>query len=114
MTDDLWQELRSKSQQLEASIKSLRRTGAEYAQAERDYKVLLRQECLKLKDDGMAIGLIDKTCYGIPSVAEARFKRDVAEAVYKANQEAINSLKLQLRLIDSQINRDWGQAGRQT
>lgn len=114
MTDDLWQELRSKSQQLETSIKSLRRTGAEYAQAERDYKVLLRQECLKLKDDGMAIGLIDKTCYGIPSVAEARFKRDVAEAVYKANQEAINSLKLQLRLIDSQINRDWGQAGRQT
>lgn len=114
MIDDLWQELRSKSQQLETSIKSLRRTGAEYAQAERDYKVLLRQECLKLKDDGMAIGLIDKTCYGIPSVAEARFKRDVSEAVYKANQEAINSLKLQLRLIDSQINRDWGQAGRQT
>lgn len=114
MIDDLWQELRSKSQQLETSIKSLRRTGAEYAQAERDYKVLLRQECLKLKDDGMAIGLIDKTCYGIPSVAEARFKRDVAEAVYKANQEAINSLKLQLRLIDSQINRDWGQAGSQT
>ena len=114
MTDDLWQELRSKSQQLETSIKSLRRTGAEYAQSERDYKVLLRQECLKLKDDGMAIGLIDKTCYGIPSVAEARFKRDVAEVVYKANQEAINSLKLQLRLIDSQINRDWGQAGRQT
>lgn len=114
MIDDLWQELRSKSQQLETSIKSLRRTGAEYAQAERDYKVLLRQECLKLKDDGMAIGLIDKTCYGIPSVAEARFKRDVSEAVYKANQEAINSLKLQLRLIDSQINRDWGQAERQT
>ena len=114
MIDDLWQELRSKSQQLETSIKSLRRTGAQYAQAERDYKVLLRQECLKLKDDGMAIGLIDKTCYGIPSVAEARFKRDVSEAVYKANQEAISSLKLQLRLIDSQINRDWGQAGRQT
>ena len=62
----------------------------------------------------MAIGLIDKTCYGIPSVAEARFQRDVAEAVYRANQEAINSLKLQLRLIDSQINRDWNAAGRQT
>lgn len=114
MTDDLWQELRVKSQQLEASIKSLRQTGTAYGRAERDYKVLLRQECLKLRDDGMAIGLIDKTCYGIPSVAEARFQRDVAEAVYRANQEAINSLKLQLRLIDSQINRDWNAAGRQT
>ena len=110
MTDDLWQELRSKTAQLETSIKSLRKTGTDYAQAEKDYKVLLRQECLKLRDQGVAIGLIDKTCYGIPSVAEARFKRDVAEAVYKANQEAINSIKLQLRLIDAQINRDWGAA----
>lgn len=112
MTDDLWTELRKKSEQLQASVKSLRKSGSEYAQAERDYKVLLRQECLKLRDDGVAIGLIDKTCYGIPSVAEARFKRDVAEAVYKANTEAINSLKLQLRLLDSQINREWNQAGR--
>jgi hypothetical protein len=53
--------------------------------------------------------MIDKTAYGIPSVAEARFKRDVAEVTYKANQEAINSIKLQLRLIENQIQREWGQ-----
>jgi hypothetical protein len=101
-------EIQSKTQQLDFSIKQLRKSGTDYAQAERDYKVLLRQECLKLRDDGMAIGMIDKTCYGIPSVAEARFKRDVAEAVYKANLEAINSIKLQLRLIENQIQREWG------
>ena len=107
---DLYQELQSKIKELEISIKQLRVSGTSYAQAERDYKVLLRTECLKLRDDGMAIGMIDKTCYGIPSVAEARFKRDVAEAVYKANMEAINSIKLQMRLIESQIQREWGQA----
>lgn len=80
---DLWAELQQKSAQLNTSVKTLRNSGSEYAAAERDYKVLLRTECLKLKDDGVAIGLIDKTCYGIPSVAEARFKRDVAEAVYR-------------------------------
>lgn len=69
---------------------------------------MLRKECLRLRDDGMAIGLIDKTCYGIPSVAEARFKRDVCETVYKANLEAINSIKLQLRLIENQLQREWG------
>ena len=105
---DLYNELQAKTRQLERSIKELRTSGTEYASAERDYKVLLRQECLKLRDAGMAIGLIDKTCYGIPSVAEARFKRDVAEAVYKANMEAINSLKLQMRLLESQISREWG------
>ena len=84
---DLWTELQQKSAQLNTAVKTLRNSGSEYAAAERDYKVLLRTECLKLKDEGVAIGLIDKTCYGIPSVAEARFKRDVSEAVYKANRK---------------------------
>lgn len=108
MENDLYFELQTKTKQLESSIRQLRISGTEYAQAEKDYKVLLRQVCLKLRDEGMAIGLIDKTCYGVPSVAEARFKRDVAEAVYKANLEAINSTKLQLRLIENQLQREWG------
>lgn len=106
---DLLNELQQKIRELEASIKMLRRTGTAYAEAERDYKILLRQECLKLRSEGMAIGMIDKTCYGIPEVAAARFQRDVAETVYKANQEAINSTKLQLRLLEGQIQREWGQ-----
>lgn len=105
---ELYIELQAKTQQLDRSIKQLRVSGTEYAQAERDYKILLRQECLRLRDSGMAIGMIDKTCYGIPSVAEARFKRDVAEAVYKANLEAINSIKLQMRLLENQLQREWG------
>ena len=106
---ELYAELQTKTRQLEASIRQLRQNGTAYAQAEMEYKMLLRQECLKLRDEGMAIGMIDKTAYGIPAVAEARFKRDVAETVYKANQEAINSIKLQLRLIENQISREWGQ-----
>lgn len=104
---DLFNELQLKTKELEVSVKSLRQSGTNYAQAEKDYKVLLRQECLKLRDEGMAIGMIDKTCYGIPSVAEARFKRDVAEAIYKANLEAINSIKLQMRIIEGQLNREY-------
>jgi hypothetical protein len=106
---DLYNELQQKTRELETSIKLLRKNGTAYAEAEKDYKILLRTECLKMRDEGMAVGMIDKTAYGIPSVAEARFKRDVAEATYKANQEAINSIKLQLRLIENQIQREWGQ-----
>ena len=107
MQMDLYQELQSKTRELDVSIKQLRISGSEFAEAERDYKVLLRSECLKLRDAGMAIGMIDKTCYGIPSVADARFKRDVAQTVYKANLEAINSIKLQMRLIEAQLQREW-------
>jgi hypothetical protein len=104
---DLMEDLNIKIKELNTSIKSLRKTGTEYAEAERAYKVCLRQECLKLRDEGMAIGMIDKTCYGIPIVAEKRFIRDVAEAVYKANLEAVNSIKLQIRIIEGQINREY-------
>ena len=107
MNYDLYTELQEKTKQLDVSIKQLRISGTSFAEAERDYKVLLRAECLRLRDEGMAIGMIDKTCYGIPSVAEARFKRDMAEVVYKANLEAINSIKLQMRLIEAQISREW-------
>lgn len=108
---DLYTELQKLTEDLEISIKSLRKTGTAYAQAEKDYKVLLRQECLKLRDEGMAIGMIDKTCYGIPSVAEARFKRDVADATYTANKEAINSIKLRMRLVENQLQREWSATG---
>ena len=104
---DLMKRLEELNAELDESIKLLRKNGTNAAEAERKYKMLLRQECLKARDEGMAVGLIEKTCYGIPSVADARFERDVAEAVYKANQEHINIKKLQLRIVENQISREW-------
>ena len=109
---DLQIELDKQVELLQKSLEKLKETGRDYAQAERDYKVLLRQEVLKMRDEGVAIGVITLTCYGIPSVAEARFKRDVAEAIYQANQEAINTYKLKIRLIESQIGREWNNESR--
>lgn len=108
---ELYDELTKLTNQLETSIKMLRQNGTAYAQAEKDYKILLRTECLRLRDEGMAIGMIDKTCYGIPAVAEARYRRDCADAVYTANKEAINSIKLRMRLVENQLQREWSAAG---
>ena len=105
---DLALELQDKIEKLNISIQELRKSGRGLAEAEREYKILLRQECLKLRDEGMAVGMIDKTCYGIPSVAEARFRRDVAEVKYKANMEAINTYKLEIRIIQNQIDKEYG------
>ena len=107
---ELWEELQQKDEMLKYCIKSLQKNGRALAEAERAYKVLLREECLKLRDEGMPVTLIEKICYGIPSVADARFARDIAEAAYKANQEAIMGIKLQMKIIDAQIDREWGQA----
>ena len=107
---DLQIELNKNIEALQLSLESLRKTGSAYAEAEQKYKVLLRQEVLKLRDEGVAIGVIQLTCYGIPSVAQARFERDVALATYQANQEAIQTYKLKIRLIENQISREYSNA----
>ena len=98
-----------KINELNISLKKLRETGTEYAEAERDYKITLRQEALKLRnDDKLPVTLIQQIVYGVPEVAGKRFKRDVKEAIYKSNQEAINVLKLQIRIMENQIQREYG------
>ena len=106
---DLYEEMQKKIKELEVSVKALRKTGTEFAQAEMNYKIKLSQETFKLRDSGTAVTMIPLTIYGIKEVAELRFKRDIAETIYKANQESINSLKLQIRIIEGQIGREMGQ-----
>ena len=108
---NLFNEMQKLLNDLNVSIKKLRETGTDFAEAERDYKITLRQEALKLRaEKGMPVTLIQQVVYGIPEVADKRFKRDVKEAIYQANQEAINSIKLQIRVIERQLNREWGNA----
>lgn len=106
---DLLEQISKLNRDLSQSIKLLRQNGEEYAKKERDYKITLRQEALKLRQEkGMAVTLIDLIIYGVPEVAQKRFERDVAQAMYEANKEHINTVKLQLRLLESQLNREWG------
>lgn len=106
---DLYNDLQRKIEELNISIKSLRTTGTEFAEAERDYKIKLREEALKLRaEKGMPVTLINQVVYGVPEVASKRFNRDVKQAVYQANLEAINSIKLQIRVIEAQLQREWG------
>lgn len=109
--NDLINELNDLSIRLPASLDQLKRYGTERAQAEHDYKIVMRQEALKLRADGMAISLIDKVVYGIPAVADARLKRDIADTMYRTAQESINTLKLRMRILDAQITREWNSNG---
>ena len=104
---DLYEELNQKNKHLNRSVKELRTSGTNYAQAEQNYKMELSKETLKLRDSGMPVTMIPLVVYGRPNVAKLRFERDVAEAVYKANLESINSLKLQIRILENQIGREW-------
>lgn len=106
---DLVEQLFKLQNQLNASIKRLAETGRAFAEAERDYKITLRTEALKLRaEKGLPVTLIAQIIYGVPEVADLRFKRDIAETIYNTNQEHINSTKLQMRILEGQIQREWG------
>lgn len=84
--------------------------GKELSEAERDYKIALRQHALSLKDDGMAATLINLTVYGVPDVAELRQRRDFAQSRYEVSKEKIMALKLNIRVLENIIEREWGKA----
>ena len=109
---DLYEEIQRLMLELTASIRKLRDNGAKLAEAERDYKITLRQEALKLRAGDMPVTLINSVIYGVPQVAEKRFTRDVEQANYDANKEHINVTKLKLRILEAQLAREWGAAGK--
>ena len=110
---DLYEEIQRLMLELTASIGKLRNNGAKLAEAERDYKITLRKEALRLRTgEDMPVTLINQVIYGVPEVAEKRFKRDVEQANYDANKEHINITKLKLRILEAQLSREWGAAGK--
>ena len=104
---DYVNQIQELTKRLNTSVVKLRDYGRELAEAEKNYKITLRQEALKLRSDGMAVTLLSQIVYGIPSVADKRFNRDIAETMYKTAQENINSIKWQIRILENQLEREW-------
>lgn len=107
---DLVNEIMDKSRMLDVAISELKRRGQKYAEAERDYRVALAKQMLTERDNGMPVTIISDICKGKTEIAALRFNRDCAEILYKSAMEAINSMKLQIRMMDSQLDREWGAA----
>ena len=104
---DLMEELERRTKILDVSIRELTKTGKAYAEAEREYKIAVCKKALELKDGGMPVTLIQLVIYGYQEIATLRFKRDTAQVIYNANQEAINSTKLEIRILQNQIEKEY-------
>ena len=104
---DLYNELNKKLEYLDIQIKKLPETGREYAKAYTNYRIALAEELIKLKNEGYAITLAGDIARGRKEIATLKFKEISAEAIYKANLESINATKLQLKIIQEQLNKEW-------
>ena len=106
--NDLINAIGEKVRLLDVAISQLGKRGIAYAQAERNYKIALAKMILEERESGTPVTIMADVCRGNQEIARLRFERDCAEVVYKSAQEAINSYKLQIRLMDNQVQREWG------
>ena len=107
MAADLIQEIGAKSAMLDAAIKQLSVRGRAYAQAEHDYRVEMRKKILEERSSGTPVTIISDLCRGDEEIAKLRLERDIALTVYESAKEAIQTFKLQIRILDAQLEREW-------
>lgn len=108
---DLVAQIGQKTALLDAAIKALSKRGQAYAEAEKEYRLALSKTILEERANGTPVTVISDICRGKPEIAKLRFERDCAEVVYKSAMEAINNYKLQIRVLDAQIEREWHSGG---
>ena len=104
----MWQEIEEKNKMLDKAIKDLAQNGYDLATKERDYKVAVNKKALQLRAEDMPVTLINQVIYGYDDIALLRFERDTAEVKYNANLEYINTIKLQIRILENQLSREYG------
>ncbi len=102
---DLLNELWKINELLTKALEQYKARGREYAKAYRDYRVLLAQELLKLKADGMPVTIAYDIARGTEEVAKAKEQETISESLYNSCQEAINTYKLQIKILQEQINK---------
>jgi len=110
---DLYVEERQLRSKLDALIDEYRRCGTEHAKRDREYYALKAAKTLELKEQGMPATVITQIIKGVEPVAVAREKMLVSETMARAALEAILSTKLQIKLVESQLQREYSnpQAG---
>jgi len=107
LTHDLVSEISAKNDLLDTAITQLGVRGKAYAKAERDYQVALSKRILEYRANGTPVTIISDICRGLPDIAKLRLERDISLTVYESAKEAIQSYKLQIRILDAQVQREW-------
>lgn len=107
---DLINDLQYKLQKINKAVDTLAKNGQRKAQAEMNYRMELAKKILSEREKGTPVTIIGDISRGEPKIAALKFERDTADAVYEANLEAINAWKLEARMMESQIQREWGRA----
>ena len=105
---DIFLEIEDLRKELNQSINELIKKGIDYAEAYRLYRMELTKEILYQKEQKTPATLSYDIARGKEAVANAKYEELRTETLYKAQQEKINSLKIQLKILETQYKIEFG------
>lgn len=100
-------QLKQLNEYLTSALGEFKNRGKEYAKAYKNYRMLLSQELLKLKAEGMPVTIAYDIARGKQEVADAKEQEIITECLYKSCQEAIQTYKLQIKILQENINKEY-------
>lgn len=110
---DLFSLSREAMQHAREYTEQLEELGRKKAEADRDYQVAKNKRVLAMKAEGRTATEINLLIKGDKDVSVKLFARDCAESLYDATKELINTNKMDARLLEAQIAREWNQSGQE-
>lgn len=105
----MWEEIEKAMKDLETCVSEYKRYNKDYAMKERKYRVLLSQRLTALRAAGEKVTHLADIARGQEDIAQLRFDRDIAEGLKKSAEEGINYYKIKIRVLEGQLQREWGQ-----
>lgn len=94
---------------MKAASSELKERGIAKAKAEAEYQAVKNRRVLELKAEGCSASLIQMLIKGDAEVNKKLFERDCADVLYESAKEALQTYKLDARLLEAQISREWNQ-----
>ena len=108
----IYEELGESRDYMRRASSELKERGIALAKAEAEYQATKNRRALEMKAEGFAATMIQMILKGDDEVSLKLFERDCAQVMYDSAREALNCYKLDARLIEAQIEREWNDAKR--
>jgi hypothetical protein len=107
MAIELINQMLDKTSQMTTVISELKKRGRKMAETEADYRSALAQKILILRAEGFPATIMSDVCRGDKDISRLRLVRDIAKTEYDVANEMLQVLKLQIRVLQAEIERDY-------
>lgn len=104
---DLLIELHELRRGMNQALRIAKERGMDLAEKEATYKVAKGKLVLCERENKTPVSVINDIVLGDPVISTLRKERDIAKVLYINAQEAINVRKLELRIVEAQLGREW-------